>query len=145
MSTSSTATRSFPTLRYLSAPFRWLFRSRRRVLTASALLLAIVAVPPVWWWTQLLGLPDVGDPFDPEAFRSFTIPDDRNAFVLYRQATDRLKPLDGAIASSGARVVGVLPMVSGLLPTQARGPSRDEKIDLLAAWSQADPRIRRWA
>ena len=39
-----------------------------------------------------VGLPDIGDPFDVEAFRSITIPDDRNAFVLYRQAADRLRP-----------------------------------------------------
>jgi hypothetical protein len=145
MASTTGTSRNFPTLKYITAPFRWLFGSRPRALTAAAVLLAMIAAPVVWWSTQLLGLPDVGDPFDPEAFRSFTIPDDRNAFVLYRQATDRLKPLDGAIESSGARVVGGLPMVSGLLPTQARGPSRDEKIDLLAAWPQADPRIRRWA
>ena len=29
--------------------------------------------------TSLIGLPDVGDPFDIAAFRSFTVPDDRNA------------------------------------------------------------------
>jgi hypothetical protein len=145
MMSTSIASRSFPTLRYLAAPFRWLFRSRRRVLTASAVLLAMIATPVIWWSIQLLGLPDIGDPFDLEAFRSFTIPDDRNAFVLYRQAADRLKPLDATIESSGARVVGVLPMVSGILPTETSGRSRDEKLDLLAAWSKADPRVRRWA
>ena len=40
---------------------------------------------------QLIGLPDVGDPFDVAAFRAFTIPDDRNAFVLYRRAATLLK------------------------------------------------------
>ena len=58
----------------------------------AAMLLAMVAGPPLWWRMQLLGLPDIGDPFDVKAFRAFTIPDDRNAYVLYRQAATRLKP-----------------------------------------------------
>jgi hypothetical protein len=43
--------------------------------------------------TQLFGLPDIGDPFDVRAFQSFTIPDERNAFVVFDQAADWLKPL----------------------------------------------------
>ena len=120
MTPTSSVSRSFPTLRYLAAPFRWLFGSRRRVLTAAAVLLAMIAVPPLWWSTQLLGLPDIGDPFDVQAFRSSTIPDDRNAFVLYRQAADRLKRL----------------ITSGKVQEQA--------IDLHVPWSQADPAVHRW-
>ena len=120
MTATSGASRSFPTLRYLAAPFRWLFGSRRRVLTVAVVLLAMIAAPVLWWATQLVGLPDVGDPFDVEAFRSFTIPDDRNAFVLYRQAADRLKPL---ITSSKAQ---------------------EQAINLHAPWSQADPAVHRW-
>ena len=62
------------------------------MVTAAVVLLAMIVVPPLWWSLQLLGLPDVGDPFDVQAFRSFTIPDDRNAVVLYLRAGDRLKP-----------------------------------------------------
>ena len=80
----------------------------------------MIAVPPLWWSIQLVGLPDIGEPFDVEAFRAFRIPDDRNAFVLYRQAADRLKPLD------------------------VSGKSKDEPIDLHARWSGADPDVRRW-
>ncbi len=145
MASTSSVSRSFPTLRYLTTPFRWLFGNRRRALTAAAVLLAMIVAPPLWWSIQLIGLPDVGDPFDAESFRSMTIPEDRNAFVLYRQAADRLRPLDLALESSGTRFVGVLPMVSGTLTTETPGRSRDEKIDLLADWSKADPRVRRWA
>jgi hypothetical protein len=118
--TTIRASRSFPTLRYVFAPFRWFFGSRRRVLNSVAVLLAMIAAPVIWWSIQLMGLPDIGDPFDVEALRSFKIPDKRNAFVLYRQAADRLEPL---VASSKAK---------------------DEKIDLDAFWSAADPSVRRW-
>ena len=47
MTPTSSVSRSFPTLRYLAAPFRWLFGSRRRVLTAAAVLLAMIAAPVV--------------------------------------------------------------------------------------------------
>jgi hypothetical protein len=94
MTQSSTLSRNFPTLRYLAAPFRWFFRSRRRVWTTASVLLAMIAAPVLWWLIQLVGLPDIGEPFDVEAFRSFRIPDERNAFVLYQQAAQLLKPLD---------------------------------------------------
>src|SRR5262249_47813167 len=48
------------------------------------------------------------------------IPEDRNAFVLYRQAADRLKPL---VASSKAE---------------------EQRINVTVSWSQADPLVRRW-
>ena len=50
------------------------------------LVLALFASPPLWWATQLIGLPDIGDPFDAEKFRASPVPDDRNAFVLYSRA-----------------------------------------------------------
>ena len=56
-----------------------------------------------------LGLPDIGDPFDVEAFQGETIPDDRNAFVLYRQAAAlfrRLKPSDTSRGSLWASTRG---------------------------------------
>jgi hypothetical protein len=120
MASTSSLSRSFPTVKYLAAPFRWLFGSRRRVLTAAALLLVMIVTPPVWWATQLLGLPDIGDPFDVRAFRSLTIPDEHNAFVLYRQAANRLKPL----------------------VTTGKAPG--EKIDPHAGWSEAGPIVRHW-
>jgi hypothetical protein len=93
MTPTSSVGRNFPTLRYLGAPFRWLFRSRQRVLTAAAVLLAMIVAPPVWWATQLMGLPEIDEPVDVQAIRSFRIPDESNAFMFYRRAADRLKPL----------------------------------------------------
>src|SRR4051812_48640871 len=93
---------SFPTFSRLVAPMRRLnIRRRWRDLLV---LLAIVPAAWLWWAAQLWGLPDIGDPFDVEEFRAQTIPDDRNAFVLYRQASTlfrRLKPSD---TSSGVGV-----------------------------------------
>ena len=120
MATTSSASRNFPTLRFLAAPFRWFFRSRRRVLIAAAVLLAMIAAVPLWWSIQLVNLPDIGDPFDVAAFRSYTIPDDRNAFVLYSEAAGRLKELN-------------------LLPK-----STGENADPQARWSKATPTVRRW-
>jgi hypothetical protein len=112
--------RSFPTLGLVVAPFRWIGRSRRRIWVAALLLLAMIAGPPLWWAMQLIGLPDIGDPFDVETFRAFTITEDRNAFALYRQAAAQLKPWE-----------------------RFRKPS-DKNVDMLAPWSKADPEVRRW-
>ena len=92
MTLSATLSRNFPTLRYIAAPFRWVFGSRQRRRTAAAVLLAMIAAPVLWWNVQLMGLPDIGEPFDIEAYKSFTIPEERNAFVLYRRAAALLKP-----------------------------------------------------
>ena len=110
--------RSFPTFRLMTAPIRWIGRSRRRIWTAAMVLLAILAAPPLWWSTQLMGLPDIGDPFDVANFEAMRIPDEQNAFVLYRQAADLLKPWD-----------------------QVRKP----RVDMFAVWSKASPDLRRWA
>src|SRR5690348_5255258 len=84
--------RSFPTFLKLAEPFRWFIKSRRRVWCAVAIPFLTVMVLPVWWSVQLVGLPDTGEPFDVEAFRATSIPDDRNAFLIYRRAADVLKP-----------------------------------------------------
>ncbi len=118
--TTNGASRSFPTLRYVVAPLGWFFGSRRRVLTVVAVLLAMIAAPVIWWFIQLLDLPDVGHPFDVGAFLLTAIPDDQNAFVLYQQAADQLRPL---ITSSKAE---------------------EQRIKLDVPWSRADPLVRRW-
>ena len=112
--------RSFPTFRLIVVPFRWIGRSKRRICIAILTVLATIAAPVLWWWTQLWGLPDIGEPFDVAAFRAFTIPDDRNAFVLYREAADRLKPWDPHRKVAGNRV------------------------DLKTSWSKAIPELRKW-
>src|SRR6185312_15480807 len=120
MTPTSSVSRNFPTLRYLTAPFRWLFKSRQRVLTAAAVLLAMLAALPVWWATQLMGLPEIDEPVDVQAIRSFRIPDESNAFVLYRQAADRLKP-----------------------PKPSRGQVA-VPINQLGPWPKDDEEARRW-
>jgi hypothetical protein len=45
-----------------------------------------------WWTTTLMGLPDVGDPFDVAAFTEAPVADDDNAYVLYREAIARWVP-----------------------------------------------------
>ncbi len=119
MTSFATFRRSFPTFRLIVAPFRWVGRSRLRILIAILVLLSMIAVPPLWWATQLLGLPDIGEPFDVKAFQAFTIPDDRNAFVLYRQATAVLKPL--------------------------RRPGVPRAYDPLARWSKSISIVQDWA
>ncbi len=113
--------RSFPTLRLIAAPFRWIVKSRRRVWCVILILLWMVTAPPLWWATQLMGLPDIGDPFDVEAFRAKTVPGDRNAFVLYGQAVALYKPLKWSDTSAS-------------LP-----------VDLHTRWLTAVPEVRRWA
>jgi hypothetical protein len=112
---------SFPTFAHFLTPILRLRGGWRRLWPHSLMLLSIIPAALLWWAAQLWGLPDIGDPFDVEAFRGQTIPDDRNAFVLYRQAAAlfvRLKPSD----TSTGRAVGV---------------------DTL--WAKASSEIRGWA
>jgi hypothetical protein len=113
--------RSFPTFRLLAAPFRWVGKSRRRVMGVALILLLVVTAPLLWWAAELTGLPDIGDPFDVEAFQTQAIPDDRNAFVLYRRAVALYRPLKWSDTSAS-------------LP-----------VDLHTRWSAATPEVRRWA
>jgi hypothetical protein len=69
--------------------------------------------------TQLDGLPDVGEQFNGPAFgTSASVPDDRNAFVVYRRATERFRDL-----------------------TDGEGESFSNANHV---WSQADPALRAW-
>ncbi len=97
----------------------WLSKSRRRIWVAAIVTLSIVASPFVWWALQLIGLPDIGDPFDVAAFDALTIPDERNAFVLYTRAANLLVARPNTIP----------------LNTRVGGLTR---------WSQATPETRRW-
>lgn len=68
-------------------------RPRRWIGFTGALGLAGLVVFLTWRVTSLRGLPDVGDPFDVAAFADIGVPDDRNAFILYRQAVARMAPM----------------------------------------------------
>jgi hypothetical protein len=57
---------------------------------------AVAAIVGLFAWREvnLWGLPDVGDPFEVAAFRLPDVPDDQNAFLLYRKALDRIRVAD---------------------------------------------------
>jgi hypothetical protein len=109
MTRLGTVRRSFPTFMLIVAPFRWIGRSRRRIWGAVLATLVAIAVPPLWWALQLTGLPDIGEPFDAAAFRTFTIPDDRNAYRLYGEAAALLKPWEPSSKTTFHPLDGVTP------------------------------------
>jgi hypothetical protein len=69
-------------------------RTLLRVIVTLAACLAVAAlVLAIWWLNSLNGLPDIGDPFDVAAFRSFRLPDDQNAFAFFRRAWKAAEPI----------------------------------------------------
>jgi hypothetical protein len=67
-------------------------RGRRRLVLAFAYSLIVLLVGVLFWReSRLAGLPDVAIPFDTKRLLALTVPDERNAFVLYRQAGLKLK------------------------------------------------------
>ncbi len=56
-------------------------------------LLFMAGLLEAWRGASLIGLPDVGDPFDLAALRAFRIPEDQDAIALYHQAQARLSPM----------------------------------------------------
>ena len=61
-------------------------RSRRALFFLAALGLAGASAFATWRFTSLQGLPDIGDPFDAVTFVERPVPDEENAFTLYREA-----------------------------------------------------------
>ena len=75
-----------------------LLRKRlRQLLRVAVVLAACLAVAAtafaIWWLNSLNGLPDIGDPFDVAAFRTFNLPDDQNAFTFFRRAWKAAEPV----------------------------------------------------
>lgn len=112
--------RSFPTFFQVIRPIRRALMNVRRLVQAALVLVAILLAGVLWWWIQLWGLPDIGAPFDVEAMRSESIPDDRNAFVLYRQAIALYKPFASSQMSPSS-------------------------LDVNMHWSRVSPEMRQWA
>jgi len=81
-----------------TAPLRLI--GRRPGASAAVAGLLLLAGGWVWWMTQLWGLPDIGDPFDVAAFQAVRVPDDRNAFVEYREAAATIAGKFRALAIS---------------------------------------------
>jgi hypothetical protein len=65
-------------------------RIGRLALALVAVALAGASAFLAWWMTTLSGLPDIGDPFDVAAFAESQVPDDENAYVLYKEAVGRI-------------------------------------------------------
>ena len=74
---------SSKTLQLLRKRLRQLLRVMLVVTTCLAVAARALAI---WWLNSLNGLPDIGDPFDVAAFRTFSLPDDQNAFTFFRRA-----------------------------------------------------------
>jgi hypothetical protein len=60
---------------------------RHRKALATLGILLVGASLGAWWALQLWGLPDIGDPFDVAAFEAVHVPESRNAFVEYYEAS----------------------------------------------------------
>lgn len=75
---------------------------RRRVRGLLYALVALFVGAFVWRTICLIGLPDVGAPFDVAAFRSYHVAPDEDAFIAYREAGDRLTSVTIAQDLSGA-------------------------------------------
>ncbi len=104
------------------APFRAieLARGWRRVgLLALYGLIAVVVWALLWRRSQLAGLPDIGEPFDVAAFLARArVPEERDAFVPYREAAQRYRDMNEA--------------------ERASFPNAN------LAWPRADATLRRW-
>jgi hypothetical protein len=72
-----------------TSPARSTRPRRRRFWTVGPVILGTLAILFTIKATSLYGLPDIGDPFDIEEFCQ-PIPDETNAFVLYKQAFAKL-------------------------------------------------------
>jgi hypothetical protein len=67
-------------------------------------VLVLLASPFIYRSSQLAGLPDIGDPFDVEAFGTVEITDEENAFIEYRDAAALLTEMTDAVTESYTRV-----------------------------------------
>ena len=104
--------------------WRGYFAGRARQLGRALLavvigLLFVAGALEVWRGARMLGLPDIGDPFDVAAFRAFRVAESEDAFVLLKQAQ--------------AKLLGPAPH----LPVALRGNGPDR-------WSGAAPELRDW-
>ena len=101
----------------------WLTRRARQlalsVLFIVTCLLLVACGVLIKRSASLMGLPDIGDPFDVVAFRAFRIPEDQDAAVLFRQATAKV-------------------------PSVPHLPTPSRRLGPTVGWSQADPKLREW-
>jgi hypothetical protein len=127
-------------LRRLLAPLRLVEQARgwRRygLVAAYAVVVALVGMV-AWRHVCLVGLPDVGDPFDRAQFRAELKQGSLDdAVPLYEKAGDRLRPC------YAKTVHGTLPWKDGGLIFQ-ESPISDGAF--ARGWAKAEPEVRAWA
>ena len=84
-------------------------------------LLFLAAVLEIYRGASLLGLRDIGDPFDVAAFRSFRVADDQDAMAALREVNEKLR-----------------------LAAMPRLPDAVRRLGPSVGWSKAEPEIRDW-
>jgi len=93
------------------------------------LLFGLVLAPVIYFQAQVAAIPDIGEPFDVQAYQSYAVPDEENAFTLYREAAQQLVPLDRAFPND-----------------EPRQDAAFESIDaaLKQGWGAANADLRGW-
>jgi hypothetical protein len=95
MATAALARKPWSALgRILLAPARLLERTRGRkrlALLGLYCLLIVFAGVLLWRESRLAGLPEIRDPFDTASLLALEVADVRNAFVLYKEASEKAK------------------------------------------------------
>ena len=129
-------------------------RPGRLIAVLAALALAGSTAFLTWWTTTLMGLPDVGDPFDVAAFER-PIPDESNAFVLYKQAVAILPKEPPNLTSdwdtAGPAERQWLESSREALETWRRGTDRPDALDVSSVGAtfetklEAAPQLRNFA
>ena len=66
-------------------------RGRRALAVAAVLVVAGLGSFLLWRATSLGAIPNVGEPFDTQAFGTVDVPDEENAFTYYRQAVAKFR------------------------------------------------------
>ena len=100
--------------RYLARRGRQLLR----MLLFCAIALALGAgALEIYRGASMIGLPDIGDPFDVSAFTAFSVDPDQDAYVLLREAREKLTQMPFLRRNTGASL----------------------------SWSKATPELRDWA
>lgn len=131
---------------------RWLLLSKPKLGISIAILLVLTMIPPAIRHWRISSLPPIDQPFDIEAFKSQTIPDEENAFVECRQAFELL--VDDIPTPEGWDTIGDL--TRGESGNLTRGNWKEAPVEF-ARWLEANeeslalwlagtrkPRARSW-
>jgi hypothetical protein len=103
--------------------------SRRKRAIRTLVLIGTAAFVGYLAYNQFAP-PDVGEPFDVDAFTSFTLPDEQNAFIFYRRALEQYVDEDTVSTSGG--------------PLKHQDFSDSLEAAEKRGWEHAIPWVRRW-